>query len=159
MGTAAVGNAPNAEKARGPQQRPDERCGLRGAARRCSCNHPKLIYDAVHSKDKADKLSTKGGGAASKKSAVAGFEVRFWGGARCWCLCVNLPAPPRPHVAIGLVRCRLAAQGVAHLFPPCLFDDGRPGRGAMAVGWEDTSGKFGVAARMLAVLWHETDDK
>ncbi len=51
------------------------------------------------------------------------------------------------------------SQGVAALFPPCLFDDGRPGRGSMAVGWEATSGKFGVAARMLALLWEKTDDK
>ncbi|KAL6760316.1 SNF2 family N-terminal domain-containing protein [Haematococcus lacustris] len=74
------------------------------------CNHPKLIYDAVH---------------------------RLNAGRVRGCTC----------------------RGVAALFPPCLFDDGRPGRGGCAPGWETTSGKFAVATRMLALLWAETQDR
>ena len=48
---------------------------------------------------------------------------------------------------------------MAALFPPLLFDDGRPGRGGMASGWELSSGKFAVAARMLHLLSTETDER
>ncbi|GFH25830.1 uncharacterized protein HaLaN_23862, partial [Haematococcus lacustris] len=85
------------------------------------CNHPKLIYDAVHSVVVQGARKGKGGGKSG--DSTAGFE------------------------------------GVAALFPPCLFDDGRPGRGGCAPGWETTSGKFAVATRMLALLWAETQDR
>ncbi|KAK9808913.1 hypothetical protein WJX72_006358 [[Myrmecia] bisecta] len=44
-------------------------------------------------------------------------------------------------------------------FPPGLFDDGRPGRGSMPLGWEALSGKFCVLAKMLAKLRADTDDR
>ena len=44
-------------------------------------------------------------------------------------------------------------------FPEGVFDDGRLGRGQMAEGWEMTSGKFAVLARMLATLFHKTRDR
>ena len=50
-------------------------------------------------------------------------------------------------------------QNVACLFPPGVFDDGRAGRGGMAMGWETLSGKMAVLARMLHVLYTETDDR
>lgn len=74
------------------------------------CNHPKLIYDALHSK------AREGGG-------IEGFE------------------------------------GVQALFPPGLFDDGRPGRGGVALGWEALSGKMALVARMLHVLHTSTNDR
>jgi DNA repair and recombination protein RAD54 and RAD54-like protein len=40
-----------------------------------------------------------------------------------------------------------------------VFDDGRPGRGGLAAGWEALSGKFSVLAKMLHLLWHRTHDK
>eukprot|EP00775_Hariotina_reticulata_P012633 gene12633-12762_t len=67
------------------------------------CNHPKLIYDTLHSKAQAD-------------GAVAeGFE------------------------------------GVGELFPPGLFDNGRPGRGDMALGWEELSGNTSITKRQKLV--------
>ncbi|WIA32931.1 hypothetical protein OEZ86_006099 [Tetradesmus obliquus] len=75
------------------------------------CNHPKLIYDTLHSKAQVDG------------TVVEGFE------------------------------------GVGELFPPGLFDNGRPGRGEMALGWECLSGKMGFVAQLLAVLRATTDDK
>jgi len=48
---------------------------------------------------------------------------------------------------------------MAELFPPGLFDDGRVGRGGMAAGWEELSGKFALAARMLETLHAYTDDR
>jgi hypothetical protein len=50
-------------------------------------------------------------------------------------------------------------EGVGELFPPGLFDNGRPGRGEMALGWEGLSGKMGFVAQLLAVLRQTTDDK
>ena len=50
-------------------------------------------------------------------------------------------------------------QGVERLFPIGVFDNGRPGRGGLAMGWELLSGKMAVAARMLHVLHTETDDR
>jgi hypothetical protein len=50
-------------------------------------------------------------------------------------------------------------EGVGALFPPGLFDNGRPGRGEMALGWEQLSGKMGFVAQLLAVLRQTTDDK
>lgn len=50
-------------------------------------------------------------------------------------------------------------EGVGDLFPPGLFDSGRAGRGEMAWGWEDLSGKMGFVARLLAVLREKTTDK
>jgi hypothetical protein len=50
-------------------------------------------------------------------------------------------------------------EGVGELFPPGLFDNGRPGRGEMALGWEQLSGKMGFVAQLLAVLRQTTDDK
>lgn len=40
-----------------------------------------------------------------------------------------------------------------------MFDDGRPGRGGLAAGWEALSGKFAVLAQMLDILWNRTRDK
>lgn len=40
-----------------------------------------------------------------------------------------------------------------------VFDDGRPGRGGLAAGWEALSGKFAVIAQMLSILWNRTNDK
>lgn len=40
-----------------------------------------------------------------------------------------------------------------------VFDDGRPGRGGLAAGWEALSGKFAVLAQMLDILWNRTRDK
>lgn len=40
-----------------------------------------------------------------------------------------------------------------------VFDDGRPGRGGLAVGWEALSGKFAIVADMLEILWTRTRDK
>jgi DNA repair and recombination protein RAD54 and RAD54-like protein len=40
-----------------------------------------------------------------------------------------------------------------------VFDDGRPGRGGLAAGWESLSGKFAVMAKMLDILWNRTTDK
>jgi hypothetical protein len=62
------------------------------------------------------------------------------------------PAQPDGTVAEGF-------EGVGELFPPGLFDNGRPGRGDMAVGWEELSGKFAFVARLLAVLRSSGDDK
>eukprot|EP00887_Chlorella_sp_A99_P002466 scaffold10.g2466.t1 len=76
-------------------------------------NHPKLIYDAIHSNAKPD---------AGDKVAE-GFE------------------------------------GCDRFFPPGLFDDGRPGRGGMPLGWENLSGKFAVVARMLEILRACTRDR
>jgi hypothetical protein len=42
-------------------------------------------------------------------------------------------------------------QHLARHFPPGLFDNGRPGRGGLAQGWELLSGKMAVTARMLQV--------
>jgi len=39
------------------------------------------------------------------------------------------------------------------------MDDGREGRGAMALQWETLSGKFALAANMLAMLYAETNDR
>lgn len=50
-------------------------------------------------------------------------------------------------------------EGVGELFPPGLFDGGRPGRGEMALGWEGTSGKFALVVSLLEVLRATTDDK
>lgn len=50
-------------------------------------------------------------------------------------------------------------EGVGALMPPGLFDNGRPGRGEMALGWEELSGKLALVARLLAVLRHTCDDK
>jgi DNA repair and recombination RAD54-like protein len=47
----------------------------------------------------------------------------------------------------------------AALFPPGLFDGGRPGRGGMALGWECLGSKFALVARLLDVLRAETTDK
>ncbi|MEW5303086.1 MAG: hypothetical protein WDW36_005813 [Sanguina aurantia] len=78
------------------------------------CNHPKLIYDAVHSKVQGEDPAGAG---------ATGFE------------------------------------GVGDLFPYGVFDDGRSGRGGMAVGWETLSGKMAVTARMLHALFTTTDDR
>ena len=48
---------------------------------------------------------------------------------------------------------------MAELFPPGLFDNGRPGRGGLAMGWEFVGGKMAVVARMLDLLKTTTDDK
>jgi hypothetical protein len=40
-----------------------------------------------------------------------------------------------------------------------VFDDGRPGRGGLADGWEQLSGKFALVAEMLEILWKRTRDK
>jgi len=50
-------------------------------------------------------------------------------------------------------------EGVGELMPPGLFDNGRPGRGEMALGWEELSGKLALVARLLAVLRSTCDDK
>lgn len=50
-------------------------------------------------------------------------------------------------------------EGVGELMPPGLFDNGRPGRGDMAIGWEELSGKLALVARLLAVLRQTCDDK
>ncbi|GLC33814.1 DNA-dependent ATPase protein rad54 [Pleodorina starrii] len=83
------------------------------------CNHPKLIYDAVHSKAAAAAAGDDGEGGGRAE----GFE------------------------------------DVGSLFPPGLFDNGRVGRGGMAAGWEAVSGKMAVLARMLHVLYTETNDR
>eukprot|EP00195_Chlamydomonas_chlamydogama_P012357 CAMPEP_0202906302 /NCGR_PEP_ID=MMETSP1392-20130828/38231_1 /ASSEMBLY_ACC=CAM_ASM_000868 /TAXON_ID=225041 /ORGANISM="Chlamydomonas chlamydogama, Strain SAG 11-48b" /LENGTH=1035 /DNA_ID=CAMNT_0049594745 /DNA_START=120 /DNA_END=3227 /DNA_ORIENTATION=+ len=80
------------------------------------CNHPKLIYDAVHSNAKIDK-------GAGDDALSDGF------------------------------------QNLGDLFPVGLFDNGRVGRGGMAVGWELMSGKMAVLARMLNLLHAETKDR
>jgi hypothetical protein len=49
--------------------------------------------------------------------------------------------------------------GVGEIIPPGLFDNGRPGRGEMALGWEELSGKLALVARLLAVLRQTCDDK
>lgn len=53
----------------------------------------------------------------------------------------------------------LALQNVGDLFPPGLFDNGRVGRGGMALGWELLGGKMAVLARMLHLLHTETQDR
>lgn len=45
------------------------------------------------------------------------------------------------------------------LFPPGLFDGGRPGRGGMALGWEALGSKLGLVTALLQVLRETTDDK
>lgn len=50
-------------------------------------------------------------------------------------------------------------EGVGELMPPGLFDNGRVGRGEMALGWEELSGKLALVARLLAVLRQTCDDK
>lgn len=50
-------------------------------------------------------------------------------------------------------------EGVGALFPPGIFDNGRPGRGGLAVGWECLSGKMALVARMLETLKSTTDDR
>lgn len=50
-------------------------------------------------------------------------------------------------------------EGIGELMPPGLFDNGRPGRGEMALGWEELSGKLALVARLLAVLRQTCDDK
>ena len=45
------------------------------------------------------------------------------------------------------------------LFPPCVFDGGRPGRGGMAAGWEALGSKFALVAALLGALRERTDDK
>jgi hypothetical protein len=50
-------------------------------------------------------------------------------------------------------------EGVGALMPPGLFDNGRAGRGDMALGWEELSGKLALVARLLAVLRATCDDK
>ncbi|KAK9804116.1 hypothetical protein WJX73_000321 [Symbiochloris irregularis] len=50
-------------------------------------------------------------------------------------------------------------EGCERFFLPGMLDDGRAGRGAMAVGWEGLSGKFAVLACMLALLRKHTDDR
>jgi hypothetical protein len=50
-------------------------------------------------------------------------------------------------------------EGVGELFPPGLFDNGRPGRGEMALGWEELSGKFALVASLLHVLRTTSNDK
>lgn len=50
-------------------------------------------------------------------------------------------------------------EGVADLFPPGLFDNGRPGRGGLALGWELLGSKMAVVARMLELLRQHTTDK
>jgi len=50
-------------------------------------------------------------------------------------------------------------EGVGELFPPGLFDNGRPGRGEMALGWEQLSGRFGLVASLLHVLRTTSNDK
>ncbi|KFM27422.1 DNA repair and recombination protein RAD54-like protein [Auxenochlorella protothecoides] len=49
--------------------------------------------------------------------------------------------------------------GAGAFFPPGLFDDGRPGRGSMPLGWEHLSGKFSVLAKLLDVLRRLTTDR
>ena len=53
----------------------------------------------------------------------------------------------------------MGVQGCDQFFPPGLFDNGRVGRGNLAIGWELLSGKFGLMARMLANLRQETNDR
>ena len=63
-----------------------------------------------------------------------------------------------PHLqAVGAVA--EGFEGVGELFPPGLFDSGRPARGDMALGWEATSGKFALVVALLEVLRATTDDK
>lgn len=50
-------------------------------------------------------------------------------------------------------------QGCDKYFMPGVMDDGRAGRGGMAEHWEQLSGKFGLAADMLATLYAQTNDR
>ncbi len=50
-------------------------------------------------------------------------------------------------------------QHIGKHFPPGIFDNGRPGRGGLAQGWELLSGKMGVTARMLQMLYSATSDR
>ena len=63
----------------------------------------------------------------------------------------------RQHAKQTRRRCHL--QGCSELFPTLAYDNGRPGRGGMAQGWEYHSGKFGLVADMLAELRRTTDDR
>jgi hypothetical protein len=48
---------------------------------------------------------------------------------------------------------------VSALFPPGVFDGGRPGRGGMALGWEALGSKMALVASLLGVLRESTRDK
>lgn len=133
---------------------------------------PQLIYDTVHSRVPAEELAGGRGGKGSKAAAAhstEGFEVGSTIGRclrnptsilghRASMHLINLSWPP-PSQPTKQLKTDNFRQGVAELFPPGLFDDGRPGRGPMCVGWEATSGKFALCARMLGLLWDETDDR
>jgi DNA repair and recombination protein RAD54 and RAD54-like protein len=103
------------------------------------CNHPKLIYDVIHSKQ---------GGASD------GFEgcERFFP-----------PGMYHAYPVAGALFVRMYAHKwtCADQLLLCtgVFDDGRPGRGGLAIGWEALSGKFAVVSKMLSILWTQTDDK
>lgn len=47
----------------------------------------------------------------------------------------------------------------AEFFEPGVLDDGRRGRGGMAIGWERLSGKLALLADMLRVLYDQTHDR
>lgn len=133
------------------------------------CNHPKLVYDALH----------------SKGSGMDGFESCgqfFPPGATLWlsfksqsavglysCTMSSVNAWPQlqPHMH-GLTQTR--AWRLVYVSHSCnathrasgiagMFDDGRPGRGGLPEGWEALSGKFTVLAQMLSILWNKTHDK
>lgn len=101
------------------------------------CNHPKLIYDVVNGRDKGD---------------ISGFDgcAKFF------------PPGVSPESPFEQCMCMRAVQGsddTMSWWHAGVFDDGRLNRGGMAIGWEALSGKFGVVAKMLAILWKQTDDK
>ena len=54
---------------------------------------------------------------------------------------------------------RLVLQGCGEFFPLGVFDNGRGGRGSLAIGWEVLSGKFALMARMLTALRTGTNDR
>lgn len=74
-------------------------------------------------------------------------------------LCLRMPAGLLPCCAQADGTVAEGFEGIGELMPPGLFDNGRPGRGEMALGWEELSGKLALVARLLAVLRQTCDDK
>jgi hypothetical protein len=67
---------------------------------------------------------------------------------------------PRPAQSPdGTVAEGFGGAPLSSLFPPGLFDGGRPGRGGMAAGWEALGSKMGLVVGLLGELRAATDDK
>ena len=104
------------------------------------CNHPKLVYDVLRSKASGNGNGGGGGRGRRGRPAKGKGQGQGRGGGE-------------------ESTDDLDFTEALDFFPPGLLDDGRVGRGGMSAGWEHLSGKFGVLARMLAVLWTQTADR